>query len=151
MSCAIDVNILLYASDRESRFALSAQELLSQLASGREPLFVAWSTIMAYLRISTHGSIFAHPLAPEEAMSNVEALIRLPHVRVLAEEEGFWDSYCEVVRDVPARGNLVSDAHLAALLLQHGVNVLYTNDRDFRKFDFLKVRNPFERSRRIGD
>jgi len=145
MSHAIDVNVLLYASDRGSPFAPRAQGLLSQLASGRELICVAWSTLMAYLRISTHSSVFAHPLAPDEAMNNVEALIRLPHIRVLTEEQGFWETYREIVRDVPARGNMVPDAHLAALLRQHGVNTLYTNDRDFRKFDFLKVRNPFER------
>jgi hypothetical protein len=48
-----------------------------------------------------------------------------------------------VTAAVPARGNLVPDAHLAALLLQHDVRVIYTNDRDFRKFDFLDTRNPF--------
>jgi toxin-antitoxin system PIN domain toxin len=100
---------------------------------------------MSYLRISTHGSVFAHPLTPVEAASNVDALIQLPHVRVLAEEEGFWEVYREITRDVPARGNMVPDAHLAALLRQHGVTVLYTNDRDFRKFDFLKLRNPYKR------
>lgn len=147
MSYAIDVNVLLYASDRGSPLAPRAQELLSQLASGRELVCVAWSTLMSYLRISTHSSVFAHPLTPDEAMNNVEALIRLPHVRVLTEEEGFWETYREIVRDVPARGNMVPDAHLAALLRQHGVNTLYTNDRDFRKFYFLKVRNPFERPR----
>jgi toxin-antitoxin system PIN domain toxin len=143
MSCAIDVNILLYASDRGSPFAQRAQACLAQLVSGRELLCIAWTTVMGYLRISTHSSVFAHPLAPEEAMNNVEALLRLPHVRVLAEEEGFWDHYREIAGEVPARGNTVPDVHLAALLRQHGVNTLYTHDRDFRKFDFLKVRNPF--------
>jgi len=149
MSCAIDVNILLYASDQASPFALRAQELLAQLASGRELFCVAWPTIMGYLRLSTHNSIFAHPLSPEEAMGNVESLLRLPHMRVLSEEEGFWAIYREIAGHVPARGNLVPDAHLAALLRQHGVCTLYTNDRGFRRFDFLRVRNPFERRNRM--
>ena len=63
--------------------------------------------------------------------------------RALNEEEGFWDAYREVTSQVPARGNLVPDAHLATILRQHGVKVLYTNDVDFRKFSFLEVRNPF--------
>jgi len=147
MSFAIDVNILLYASDQESPFAPRAQEFLSHLPSKREPVCIAWSTIMAYLRIATHGAIFARPLSPEEAMSNIDALLRLPQVRVLSEDEGFWEVYREVAAEVPACGNRVPDAHLAALLRQHGVNILYTNDRDFRKYDFLKVRNPFEHGR----
>jgi hypothetical protein len=99
---------------------------------------------MNYLRLATHPSIFAHPLSPDEAMGNVEALLRLPHVRALGEEEGFWPVYRDVAGSTPTRGNLVPDAHLAALLRQHGVTTLYTNDKDYRKFDFLKVRNPFD-------
>ncbi len=144
MSCAIDANILLYASDRDSRFSPRAQQFLSDLVSSRELICLAWPTLMAYLRISTHGSVFARPLTPAEAMNNVGALLRLPQLRVISEEDGFWEIYLETVREVSPRGNLVPDAHLAALLRQHGVNTLYTNDREFRKFDFLKVRNPFE-------
>ena len=88
-------------------------------------------------------NIFANPLQPEEAAHNTEALLRLPHVRTLAEEDGFWDLYREVTTKMPIRGNDVPDAHLATLLRQHGVATLYTNDRDFRRFDFLNVRDPF--------
>ena len=76
-------------------------------------------------------------------MDNVEALTRLPHVRLLAEEEGFWEVYRGVPGEMNVRGNLVPDAHLAALLRQHGILTLYTNDSDFRRFSFLDVRNPF--------
>jgi predicted nucleic acid-binding protein len=62
---------------------------------------------------------------------------------MLAEEDGFWDLYRDVTKKMPTRGNDVPDAHLATLLRQHGVATLYTNDRDFRKFEFLKVRDPF--------
>jgi hypothetical protein len=48
---------------------------------------------MSYLRIATHPAIFASPLAPDETMQNIEALLHLPHVRVLSEEQGFWDVY----------------------------------------------------------
>ncbi len=63
-------------------------------------------------------------------------------MRCLAEEEGFWDVYRGITGRIPVRGNLVPDAHLAALLRQHGIKTLYTHDRDFRKFDFLDVRDP---------
>jgi predicted nucleic acid-binding protein len=66
----------------------------------------------------------------------------LPHCRAIGEEEGFWSAYQDVTREVPTRGNLVPDAHLAAVLSQHGVITLYTHDRDFRKFSFLDVRDP---------
>lgn len=144
MSAAIDVNVLLYASDTASSFHRRGADFLVELAKGPDILYVAWSTMMSYLRISTHPGIFANPLQPDEAARNVEALLQLPHVRMLGEEEGFWELYRDVTRTVPARGNDVPDAHLATLLRQHGVATLYTNDRDFRKFDFLNVRDPFE-------
>jgi predicted nucleic acid-binding protein len=61
---------------------------------------------------------------------------------VISEEEDFWSRYGEVTTGVPARGNLVPDARPAALLLQHGVVTVHTHDRDFRKFEFLDVRDP---------
>ena len=143
MSFAVDVNVLLYASDTGSPYAERAGDFLAERASSREVFCLAWPTILSYLRVITHPAILANPLSPERAMDNVEALVRLPHVRLLSEEDGFWDVYRELARAVPVRGNLVPDAHLAALLRQHGIRTLYTNDSDFRKFSFLDVRNPF--------
>ena len=143
MSAAIDVNVLLVASDTASPLHQRAAAFLEGCAAGRDVLYLAWSTVVSYLRISTHLAIFANPLQPEEAAQNAEALLRLPHVRTLAEEDGFWDLYREVTKGMPIRGNDVPDAHLTTLLRQHGVSTLYTNDRDFRKFDFLTVRDPF--------
>jgi predicted nucleic acid-binding protein len=75
-------------------------------------------------------------------MRNVEAFLGLPHVRLLSEEEGFWAVYRQVTAGMAARGNLVPDAHLAAILRQHDLRTLHTNDVDFKRFDFLDVRNP---------
>ena len=143
MSFAVDVNVLLYASDTGSPYAERAVDFLAERTSSREVFCLAWSTVLSYLRVVTHPAILANPLSPEHAMDNIEALVRLPHVRLLSEEEGFWEIYRELARAVPVRGNLVPDAHLAALLRQHGIRTLYTNDSDFRKFSFLDVRNPF--------
>lgn len=143
MSFAVDVNVLLCASDRESAHHAEAIAFLEQCAAGSEIVYFAWPTLMSYLRMATHPAIFAAPLSPEEAMRNVEGLLALPQVRVLAEEDGFWGVYREVAGITATRGNLVPDAHLAALLRQHGVSRLYTRDRDFMKFDFLEVRDPF--------
>jgi toxin-antitoxin system PIN domain toxin len=99
---------------------------------------------MRYLRIATHAAIFARPLSPQEAMDNVAGLLARPHARVLSEEDGFWEVYREVAGTVGPRGNLVPDAHLAALLRQHGIVTLYTHDRDFRRFDFLRTVDPLQ-------
>ena len=142
MSFGIDVNILLYASDERSTLHDKAAEFLRRCVTGREVFCLAWVTLMSYVRMATHPAIFDRPLAHEDAARNIEALLAAPMCRVLSEEEGFWNVYREVTRDVPTKGNLVPDAHLAALLSQHGVVRIFTHDRDFRKFSFLDVRDP---------
>ena len=144
MSFALDTNLLLYASDGRSPFYQRASSFLDSCLRGNEVFCLGWPTVMSYLRISTHPAIFEHPLTPDEAMNNVDALLEQPHARFLSEEEGFWNIYRQLASETPMRGNLVPDAHLAALLKLHGVRVLYTNDRDFRKFSFLELRNPVD-------
>jgi toxin-antitoxin system PIN domain toxin len=143
MSYSVDVNVLLYASDQASPRHGEAIQFLLNRVTDPEIFCISWSTLMAYVRISTHPSIFSNPLSPEEALENVESLLNQPRVRVLSEDEGFLVMYREVTSRFPVRGNLVPDAHLAALLLQHGVRKIYTADSDFRKFEFLEVENPF--------
>ena len=141
MSYAIDANILLYASNSASRERDRALEFLTGCAQRSEIMCVAAGTLMAFLRISTHPAIFPSPLTWRDAIANIEALLALPHVRVIHDGEGFWEVFRGVVK-APARGNLVSDAHLAAVLKQNGVTTLFTNDSDFRRFEFLTVKNP---------
>ena len=144
MSYSVDVNVLLYATDTSSPKHPEAIRFLKQRASDPDLFCIAWSTLIAFLRISTHPRIFARPLSPDNALGNIESLLSLPRVRMLSEEEGFLEIYRTVTAHVPVRGNLVPDAHLAALLRQHGVGRLYTVDRDFGKFDFLEVTDPSE-------
>jgi toxin-antitoxin system PIN domain toxin len=143
MSYSVDANVLLYASDQTNSRHAEAIQFLLKRASDPELFCISWSTLMAYIRISTHPSIFSHPLSPEEALENVESLLHQPRVRVLTEDDGFLVMYRQVTSRFPVRGNLVPDAHLAALLLQHGVRKIYTADSDFKKFEFLEVKNPF--------
>jgi toxin-antitoxin system PIN domain toxin len=142
VSFALDVNILLYASDSGSPLHERARRFLDACAAGSEIVYLAWPTVMAYLRIATHSAIFAKPLPPQDALQNIEALLALPQVRPLGESEGFWDAFRQTAREIPARGNLVPDIHLATILRQHGVNRICTHDRDFRRFSFLKVIDP---------
>lgn len=144
MAYSMDVNVLLYGSDESSPLHEKAVGFLEKCASDAELFCLAYTTLMSYLRIATHPRIFGNPLLPERALSNVEMLVNLPQVRLLSEEEGFFEIYREVTSAFPVRGKLVPDAHLAALLKQHGIRTLYTNDADFKKFDFLETRNPFE-------
>ena len=147
MSFALDVNILLYASDASSAYHRQAKSFIESCMAQGEVFCLGWPTVMSYLRIATHPAIFDHPLSPQEAMGNIETLLALPHARLLSEEEGFWAIYRAMAEEVPIRGNAVPDAHLAALLRHHGVKTLYTHDRDFLKFPFLDVRDPLSADR----
>ena len=143
MSYSLDVNVLLYASDRSSDRHLPARRFVESCAAGPEILCLTWPTLVSYLRIATHPSIFSAPLSPDEALGNISALIALPHVRAVSEMDGFVEAYKHVAGETKVRGNLVPDAHVAAILFQHGVRTLYSNDRDFRKFQSLDLRDPF--------
>ena len=142
MSYSIDTNLLLYASDESSPHHRAARRFLERRSDDPDLLCLAWPVLLSYQRIATHPRIFSRPLTPQEALENVEALLGLPRVRLLVEEEKFLDVYREVTGGVVVRGNLVPDAHLAAILSQHGVRTLYTVDADFKKFPFLNLRNP---------
>ncbi|MBI4231136.1 MAG: PIN domain-containing protein [Planctomycetes bacterium] len=142
MSYSIDVNLLVYASDDSSPHHRKALAFLEGRAADPDILCLAWMTLMSYLRLATHPSVFRLPLPLEDAARNVETLLSLPRTRVISEEDGFWEAYQQVAAGRPVRGNAVPDAHLAAILRQHGVRTLYTADSDFRRFEWLEVVNP---------
>lgn len=144
MSYSIDANILLYASDSSSAEHGRATEFLASLTTEKDLLCLTWPTLMAYLRIATHPSIFSAPLPPSDAWRNIHSLLKLPRCRVICEEESFPTDYASVTDGITVRGNLVPDAHLATILRQHGVTRIYTADTDFLKFQFLEVINPLK-------
>ena len=143
MSATVDANLLLYASDEESPFHARALRFLDELARGTALVYLFWPTVMAYLRIATHPSIFERPLSTETAVGNIEALLELPTVQTTGEQERFWRRYREVVDDGRVSGNLVSDAHVVALMRENDVRTIWTNDRDLRRFAGIDVRDPF--------
>lgn len=148
MSYSIDANILLYASDTASPWHPAAKVFIESRAEDPDILCFTWPVIMAYQRIATHPGIFTNPLSPKLAWGNIENLLALPRTRVVGESESFAATYQKVTSHTFTSGNNVPDAHIAAILLEHGVRRLYTADTDFRKFEFLEVINPLNKSRR---
>lgn len=142
MSYTIDVNILLYASDRSSPFHTAAAEFLGNRSDDPEILCLTWPTIMGYIRLATHPRIFDDPMSPQQAIDNIACLMQMPRCRVVVENEDFLTSFRQTVAGVTTRGNLVPDAHLAAMMRVHDIRKIYTHDRDFLKFTFLKVVDP---------
>jgi toxin-antitoxin system PIN domain toxin len=140
VSVTVDTNVLVSADNEADPVHGPARELLGGLAEGPSVLYLFWPTLLGYLRIVTHPGILARPLSPAAAVHNVEQLIRLPHVRTPGETAGFWAQYL-AVDGGRTRGNDVPDTHLAALMRQHEVRVIYTRDRDFRRFDDIEARD----------
>ena len=141
MSVTLDANILVYASNAADPAFPSARILLDRLAAGPELLYLFWPTIMGYLRIITHAAILPRPLTFDEASANISGLLDRPHIRTAGESEGFWDLHLATAGR-QLRGNAASDAHLVALMRQHGATTIYTRDRDFRKYEGIQARDP---------
>lgn len=143
MSYTVDVNVLLYASDASSPVHAAARAFVERMATGPEIAYLFWPTVTSYLRLSTHPAIFERPLTLGEALGNVEQLLVRPHVRTTGEGDDFWGRFREVADDALPSGNLVPDAHLVALMLEHDVRTIWTRDRDYRRFPRIEVRDPF--------
>lgn len=144
MSKTLDVNILVYAADEMSDRHQRARALLDHVATSSSITYLFWPVLLGYVRIITHPAILTSPLAPETAIQDVSNLIERPQIVVTGERERFWPAFKGVAAPVAPRGSLVPDAHVVALMREHGVATIWTNDRDFRKFDGITVRNPFD-------
>lgn len=142
MSVALDANVLLHASDSGSPFQDRATELIDEIARGPKIIYLFWPTVMGYLRIATHPSIFTSPLPLAKARDNIDQLLALPNVQTASESDRFWDRIGEVLDDANPTGNLLPDAHLVALMREHGVRTIWTRDRGFRRFRGVKVVDP---------
>lgn len=142
MSFAVDTNVLVYAANVRHPASTTAYRLLDRLSTGPELLYVFWPVVMGFLRLSTRSGVVDEPLTPDEAIASVRALIERPNVRTPGEQPGFLDLYAATAPH-GTRGNHVPDAHIAALMRQNGVRVIYTRDRDFRRYDGIEPRDPF--------
>ena len=143
MSVTLDANVLIYASNESEPVHQTARQLLGRLAAGPDLVYLFWPVVLGYLRIVTHTAILPRPLTPKDATANVEALLSRPHVRSGGEAEGFWKLFRATAGD-QARGNDVPDAHIATLMRQHGVRLIYTRDRGFRRFPDIEAVDPFD-------
>ena len=137
----VDANLLLYAYDSSSRAHRTARVWLERQLSGSAPVGLPWIVLLAFLRISTNPRALARPLSTSAAADTVASWLEMPCVVVPAPGPGHWELLRELVTKGQARGPLVTDAHLAALAIEHGAT-LATTDRDFARFEGLKLLNP---------
>jgi toxin-antitoxin system PIN domain toxin len=137
----LDANLLIYASSNKSAHYPAATDWLTSLLSGNEPVALAWMTITAFLRISTHPGLSDPPMTAARAIEVVSSWLEHPIISILEPGPNHWPIFRRLLLETPARGNLVTDAHLAALAIEHDATV-YITDGDFRRFRGVRVVNP---------
>lgn len=137
----LDANILLYAYDSSATHHAVCRDWLERIFNEPEPIGLPWQTLLAFIRISTNPRAVRRPLAAEEACSIVESWLSRPQT-VIPEPGGrYWALLGAQIRTAKASGPLVTDAALAALALEQGATLCST-DRDFRRFDGIKLFDP---------
>jgi uncharacterized protein len=138
----LDANLLLYAVDRSSRFHSIASDWLTEQLNGPRRVGIPWPSLVAFLRISTHPRASESPLTPEDALRYVDDWLSADAVWTPVPGARHGELLADLVARHQLRGNLISDAHLAGLALEHGLP-LVSADSDFARFTGLRWINPF--------
>ena len=137
----VDANLLLYAEDSLSEHHQAARTWWDAQLSGAEPICLCWPVLTAFIRIGTNVRLHRRPLTLGEAAERVQSWFDQPCVRIIRPGEQHWAILQVMLRDGKAIGSLVSDAHLAAMAVEHNC-VLQSTDADFARFKGLKWNNP---------
>jgi hypothetical protein len=136
----VDANLLVYAQSRSFPQHAPARAWLDGRLNGPAPIGLPWTSLLAFVRIISNPRVVDRPRSLPEAWSQVEAWLDCPPAWIPLPTEHHRETLGELLRVVP-RGNLVPDAHLAALAVEHGLTLCST-DGDFARFPRLRWENP---------
>jgi hypothetical protein len=137
----VDVNLLIYAEDSLSEYHTAARTWWDAQLSGVEPVCLCWPVVKAFIRIGTNPRASRQPLTIKEAIERVQSWLDQPWVKIIQPTENHWTIFQQMLRAGNATANLVSDAYLAALAVEHNC-ILNSTDSDFARFRGLKWKNP---------
>ena len=136
-----DINLLLYACDSSSPFHGKAAAWWQSCLSGTEPVGLPHVVVFGFVRIATNPRVFLNPMTPAEAAGHVRSWLEQPAVQVLEPGPDHIREVLKLLEGLGTAANLVSDAQMAALAIEHGA-VLHTVDTDFMRFQDLRWFNP---------
>jgi toxin-antitoxin system PIN domain toxin len=137
----IDANLLIYAINSDSPQHASARRWLERTLSGTATVGLPWVVILAFIRVTTRPGVMQRPLPSVDALSYVHSWLQQPCVEAVVPGEHHWSILRNLLEATGVAGNLTSDAHIAALALEHGACVCST-DHDFARFAGLMHVNP---------
>ena len=141
---AVDTNVLVYAEIRSAKQHITARKLLAELAQGTRPWAIPWPCVYEFLRVVTHQRVFHPPVPLQVALRDLNRILESPALVMLYETPAHREMMSQIVGKSGATGNMIHDAQIAALCLEHGVSELISGDRDFTRFPWLALHNPFE-------
>jgi len=139
----VDANLLLYAEDSRSVHHARACAWWDAQLSETNPVALSWPVLTAFLRIATNPRLHQRPLTLREGIERIQSWLDQPCVRIVQATDEHWPIFQKMLRAGNATANLVSDAHLAALAIEHNCE-LQSTDADFARFAGLKWKNPLE-------
>ena len=137
----VDANILLYAEDSLNTRNEKARIWWDSQLSSAGVVCLCWTVINAFIRIGTNARVFEYPLSNKQALSRVQSWLDQPCTRIIRPTEQHWKVLSQLITESQVSANLVTDAHLAALAIEHGCKLAST-DADFSRFSGLKWINP---------
>lgn len=137
----VDANVLLYAVNEDADRHESARTWLDAALSGGETVAFAWIALLAFVRLATKEGLFPRPLSLAQAMDRVDAWVAAPTAVIVDPSPDHGGVVRRLLAPLGAGGNLVSDAHLAALAVEHRCTVV-SYDHDFGRFDSVAWTTP---------
>lgn len=137
---AVDTNVLIHADREEMPLHEQALAALRSLAEGNEAWALPVFCVGEFVRVISHPRVFDPPTPAIEALEAIEHLLASPSVRLLTPGPRYLPLLREVIERGGVNGNLVFDAQIAAVCLEHGARTLLTEDRDFSRFPGIDVR-----------
>ena len=136
---AIDTNVLVYAHRDEMDKHDAAKVLIRRLVVGDTPWSIPVFCIGEFLRVVTHRGFFPSPTPLDEALEVIDSLLQSPSVHLLRPGDRYWKIFNRVALQAGVSGNLVFDAQIVALCLEHGFLTIVSDDRDMRRFEGIEA------------